>query len=231
MGIRGNYEGVTYGMLTVLSYSSKTRKCICKCACGSVTEKWTSNVVSGKTLSCGCDRLNKIRSSCITHGLTHSTEYKSWTGIIDRCCNPKQRKYAMWGGRGITVCDEWRGSFEAFLRDMGPKPSPSHSIDRYPDNDGPYCAGNCRWATKKEQARNTRRNRYLTIGGETLTFSEWAERKGVDVRRIVERKDRGWSDWDALNKPAETLAERSERVAQDSLQRWADVRASGRKRL
>jgi len=87
-----------------------------------------------------------------------SAEYHVWEGIKQRCLNPNRRGYEYWGGRGITICERWL-DFENFYADMGPRPGAGYSIDRYPDNDGNYEPGNCRWATASEQQRNTRRRR------------------------------------------------------------------------
>jgi hypothetical protein len=89
----------------------------------------------------------------------------------ERCLNPNNESYADYGGRGITVCDDWKNDFTSFLRDMGPKPSPKHSIDRK-DNEGNYEPANCRWATVFEQQRNTRRSRYVEIDGVKMTLAE-----------------------------------------------------------
>lgn len=86
-----------------------------------------------------------------------SSEYNSWRSMIGRCTRTKNNRYERYGGRGIKVCDRWLESFPDFLTDMGPKPTPNHSIDRYPDPDGDYEPGNCRWATREEQEANKRR--------------------------------------------------------------------------
>ena len=111
--------------------------------------------------------------------------------MIRRCTVPGVVGYAEYGGRGITVCARWLESFDAFLEDMGPRPSDEHSLDRWPDREGGYEPGNCRWATREEQGRNTRANRRLTHGGETLTVVEWSERTGVPDHTIRNRLKQG----------------------------------------
>ena len=113
------------------------------------------------------------------HGLAGTPEYKVWLRMKQRCSNPKNRGYHNYGGRGIRVCERWTKSFVAFFEDMGARPSNKHSIDRI-DVNGNYEPGNCRWATPKIQARNTRKNRYLTVRGETKTMIEWSELTGVN---------------------------------------------------
>lgn len=142
-----------------------------------------------------------------THGATKGgltpPEYRSWQSMKDRCLRPNNEGYKWYGGRGITVCDRWLESFENFLADMGPKPSPQHTLDRK-ENNGNYDPDNCRWATKKEQAANRRSNRMITYKGETLMISEWAHRADLEMYvlylRVVRR---GWDFERALNTPVQ----------------------------
>lgn len=124
------------------------RRWRCLCDCG--TQKVVSghNLRSGETLSCGCLQLE----NCTTHGQKGSRTYECWNGMIQRCTNPKKKHYKYYGGRGIAVCERWR-KFANFFDDMGERPV-GMSLDRYPDNDGNYEPGNCRWATAKEQRHN-----------------------------------------------------------------------------
>jgi len=101
----------------------------------------------------------------------------TWAAMIQRCSNTNHKEYPNYGGRGITICERWRSSFENFLADMGTKPSPKHSIDRI-DNNGNYEPSNCRWVTQKEQMHNLRKNVFITFDGETLVVAEWARRVG-----------------------------------------------------
>lgn len=120
---------------------------------------------SGKTKSCGCRIAEKNAELRGTHLNARkgqrTTEYQIWESIKKRCLNPRNRAYARYGGRGISICDRWRDDFQAFLSDVGARPSLEHSIDRI-DNDGHYEPGNVRWATKSEQARNRRDEHILT---------------------------------------------------------------------
>ena len=112
-----------------------------------------------------------------------------WRGMMSRCHSETSPKYKNYGGRGISVCERWH-RFEWFVKDMGPRPSPQHSIDRI-DNDDDYFPENCRWALPKEQCRNTRRNRNLTIGYVTKSVSAWSEEAGTVRSTIYQRLDRG----------------------------------------
>ena len=108
-----------------------------------------------------------------------------------RCYNQKMTQFKDYGGRGIQVCDKWLHSFEAFYRDMGPRPSPSHSVDRR-KNDGDYEPTNCRWATRAVQATNTSRNRRITFNGRTQCVARWATDIGIHQSTLFERLEKGW---------------------------------------
>jgi hypothetical protein len=117
-------------------------------------------------------------------------EYRCWRGIKQRCYNPKVKCYERYGGRGITMCGRWLNSFENFYADVGPKPSPAHTIERR-NNDLGYTPDNCYWATKAEQDRNRRSNLLVTIDGITKCLKDWCIERGLDHRRAYERWRRG----------------------------------------
>jgi hypothetical protein len=119
--------------------------------------------------------------------------------MIYRCESPNCHQYANYGGRGVRVCDRWRHSFEAFLQDMGKSPSKKHSIDRI-DVNGNYEPSNCRWVLPITQTRNRRSCRYIEIGGETKTMSEWCEIYNIDKATVSNRIARGWSEVDAITR-------------------------------
>ena len=132
-----------------------------------------------------------------------SPEQAIWYGMIFRCYNEKYSRYKDYGGRGIRVCERWQGEegFKGFIEDMGPRPSPKHTIDRYPDNNGNYEPTNCRWALPKQQSRNMRSNVFYEFSGESLTLAEWAERYGVNRSALRSRIRLGWSMELALTIP------------------------------
>jgi hypothetical protein len=130
--------------------------------------------------------------------MSKGSTYKVWLAMRHRCSNRKSNRWPMYGGRGITVCDRWRTSFANFLADMGERP-PGTSIDRI-ENNGNYDPGNCRWATPKEQARNTRANVVFESSG-PLTLAECSERAGLSACAIPQRLKRGWSVDRALSEP------------------------------
>ena len=134
-----------------------------------------------------------------THGMTNTRIYNIWKSMKRRCTK-EHDSYKNYGGRGITVCDEWLNSFEKFYEDMGEPTTNTHEIDRI-DNDGNYCKENCRWVSPKENCRNRRNNRVITYNDETLCVSEWSERLGGSRHLVEKRLKMGWSEEKAVTTP------------------------------
>jgi hypothetical protein len=166
------------------------------------------------SLSCGCWRDERASEKSTIHGHcrpgARSPEFISWMGMLMRCTNPNDAGYPAYGGRGIVVCERWRESFENFLADMGPKPTPDHQIDRYPDNQGNYEPGNCRWATRSENQNNRDCNVRIEHDGRTMTIAEWSRETGTGWSTIRERLRRGWSASDAITRPIDRRCHRKD---------------------
>jgi hypothetical protein len=195
--------GDIYGRLTVLYLvhpgpRNPMRSWRCRCACGRETTVIQQALRAGQTVSCGCLRNEKAGARLRTHGRSRTPEYSSWCQMIDRCDNPACKAYPRYGGRGIRICDRWRHDFSAFYADMGPRPSPQHSIDRLDGTRG-YEPLNCRWATAREQRENQLRNRPLTHNGESLLISQWARRLRIRSHTIWKRLQLGWTVAQALS--------------------------------
>lgn len=187
MPILQDITGNIFGKLTVIEFfertSTKSTMWVCLCECGTEKVINGAHLKSGKIISCGCYQ----KSWAITHGHTsernHSPEYKCWNSMKSRCNNKKNDRYYDYGGRGISVCDQWNNSFETFLKDMGPRPSLKYSLERI-DNDKNYTPDNCVWRTMQQQSRNKRSNRLLEKNGLKMVIVDWAKRWGIAYQVI-----------------------------------------------
>ena len=164
----------------------------CLCDCGTNAVVVGGNLNSGTTGSCGCLNSEITSTRCTTHGLADTGIYFIWRALISRCNNPKNKGFKNYGGRGIKVSDHWL-KFENFFEDMGYKPE-GKSLDRV-DNDGDYSVENCRWATRKEQANNRRKNLpKITLDGVTLSIGDWANRLKLNPASVRNRLRKGVTD-------------------------------------
>lgn len=180
--------GDRYGITTVIEYWGRVwtnhHAWLCRCDCGNEHLAGGNHLRTGVTKSCGC--LHSGGRAVERHGHHDSRTYSTWEHMIHRCTRPNYYKYHLYGGRGISVCDRWRNSFVAFLEDMGERPE-GKTLDRYPNPNGNYEPGNCRWATAKEQARSSRKAYRIEWKGEVRSLSEIAEMEGVNRYSLIYR--------------------------------------------
>jgi hypothetical protein len=189
--------GRTFERLTVIGKTTNKRPehyrnvCyLCRCACGKEIVVRAAALCNGDSTSCGCrhrDIMTK-HGACADYKTTK--EYQAWYSMLRRCYYPKYAKYHNYGGRGITVVEQWH-HFENFLADMGPCPTKNHSLDRI-DNDGPYAPANCRWADSETQQRNKRTTTMLTIGDTTLPVIAWAKMHKINHHTLRSRIKDQW---------------------------------------
>lgn len=186
--------GVRVNRLTVLRRVENVGRqpaWLCQCDCGAPKRVLGTHLRAGDVIDCGCGRSARQAKSRQTHGMTDSAEFRTWSGMKSRCSNPNGKYWAMYGGRGIAVCDRWLESFENFYADMGPRPAGT-TLDRI-DNDKGYSPDNCRWATRKDQQNNRRANVIVTLDGVSKTLAQWAEYYGVPYPVVKDRRSKGVS--------------------------------------
>ena len=205
MGKFQDLTGKKFGRLLVIERVENNKKqqvqWLCKCDCGNEVKVISKSLTSGNTKSCGCLHREINIKRLTTHGLRNTRLNGIWCGVLQRCYNPKNKAYKNYGGRGITVCQEWQDNFQNFYDwSMSNGYNDDLTIDRI-DVNGNYEPSNCRWVTKKEQANNMRSNRLLTYNGETHNMKQWAKIMGINYRALQQRLFRGWSIEKALTTP------------------------------
>lgn len=208
-GIFGpDYTGKKFGRWTVIKRSEKRSSkhaiWLCRCDCGTERDVGTPGLASGRSTSCGCygkeARAKGTKEACTTHGGSGSVEYKLWCSMIRRCKKTKTNRTSVYTRKNIKVCQRWIDSFENFLADMGPRPSPHHSLDRFPDGKGDYEPGNVRWATREEQDNN--RGQLFLVDGEMKNVKTLSRETGIPYHTLRQRLvESGWPLERALTEP------------------------------
>lgn len=203
MGKFINRVDARYGKLLVIAATqsrggggSVVWRCICDC--GNEALVSGSALHSGSTKSCGCLFIETARQKGLakrTHGMTATPTYRAWSGAKDRCTNAKNKKYHLYGGRGISICPQWE-RFECFFADMGIAPL-GESLDRI-DVDGNYEPGNCRWATQEDQQNNRRNNVIIEYAGEKMTMANYCKKHGLNSDKVQQRLKRGYTVEEAI---------------------------------
>lgn len=170
-------------------------KWLWRCDCGTERVIQVGTITHDYSKSCGCYKDEVAKKFHTKHGKSYTRAYNTWESMKDRCFNPNHKQWKHYGGRGITVCEEWKNSFEAFHAYVG-DPDPGMSLVRYPNNDGNYEPGNVRWASRRQQANNRRpqsNSMYVNVNGERLTISALSKRLGVKHSRLYYQLNSGWT--------------------------------------
>lgn len=187
-------ENQKFGRLTVIRRGPNRVKKVaweCLCDCGNTTLVTSYNLKSGKISSCGCLKRELLTNKNIKHNQRHTKLYEIWKAIKQRCNNPNNIGYKNYGGRGITICEEWQNNFESFYEwSINNGYTEQLSIDRI-DVNGNYEPNNCRWATRLEQANNTRNTKYYTYDNKTLPLRYWCNIYNMNYKQIYDVLRRG----------------------------------------
>ena len=212
--------GQRFGKLVVLNRTEdyifksgrKERMWHCQCDCGNIIDVVGTNLKNNNTISCGCFRREKMKNLKTTHGLSHSRLRLIYRNIKSRCYNPNDKKFKNYGGRGITICDEWLGD-NGFINFYNWAVTHGYSenltIDRIETN-GNYEPSNCRWADFTVQANNRTNNHLITYNDKTMTISNWAKELGINYKTLSNRILQGWSIDRAFTTPVRYNAKKNE---------------------
>lgn len=213
-----DHTGAHVNRVTFISFAGRENgnsMWLCRCDCGKEFKTRPRNVFTGATMSCGCLHREVCKQVSTKHGGSRTPEYRTLHQMRRRCNQERYRQYKDYGGRGIKICSRWMDSFENFLADMGPRPTPKHSIDRIDNDKGYWCgkpecpecgpAGrepNCRWATKSQQGNNRRTCRMVTHNGITANLKQWSKIIGVSYGTLFKRIAKGWTIERVLTPPS-----------------------------
>ncbi|MEI6296219.1 MAG: hypothetical protein WCO84_01055 [bacterium] len=204
MGAFIDLTGKKFERLTVIRrVENKNNKImwLCNCVCGKTKIINSHDLRSEHTRSCGCIHSESIRMLKTTHGLTNTRLNSIWCSMLTRCSNINSKSYDNYGGRGITICNEWKTDFLVFYNwAMENNYSQDLTLDRI-DNNGNYEPENCRWATTEQQMNNTRHNVFLELDGKKMTVAQWSKYLGINVYTLWSRIKSGWNVQDIINCP------------------------------
>lgn len=197
--IKYNLIGKKFGKLTVLENlpsKNQSRMWKCECECGGIKITSTKMLTSNQCVTCGCSKYTRAKK----HGMSATKVYQVWFAMVKRTTNKNSKDWYLYGGRGIGIDKKWL-NFESFWKDMGKKYKEGLYLDRKNNEQG-YSKENCRWVDAFTQANNTRRNRYITYKGKTMTVTQWERTLGFGKDVVGRRiRDKGWSVTKALTFP------------------------------